>query len=899
MTRIKPVVAIFICILFCFNIGTAYAQAPNISYVSPQNYTVNQAISGLVPTNTGGTVPANAYGQVTTFAGNGAAAAINNAIRKISITGYTINKPLPPGLTFDPTTGIISGTPTAISSSTNYTVTAYNAEGSSSTIVNITVTNNAVALPAPPNISYQTPQSYNVSQTITPLTPANTGGAVPANIYGQVSTFAGSGVSGNVNATGTAAGFAAPVGLAFDAPGNLYVSELGNNDIRKITPAGVVSTFAITSVFPGGGLIINNFVSLYQLAFDGTGNLYAADEGGECIWKITAVGVISAYAGTGIQGTLDGSAANATFNNPVGIAIDPGGNMYVADRGDNTIRKIDPKGQVTTFVTVGGTAAPANDVSGLYYLATDATSNLYFGNSNQVEMSTPAAAINVIAGNTTAGFADGNGTSASFDGLVGIAVAGSGIKYVGDVVNNRIRQINVAGIVSTLAGNGARGSNNGLSGSANFFSPYGVTVDPTGNFLYVADMGNNLIRKVAITGYTIDKSLPNGLTFDPTTGIISGTPSFASPTETYTITAYNTGGSSSAMVTIQILDEETIAFDPIPPKTACDADFNPGATGSGPVTYTSQTPAVATIVSGNIHITGPGTSVITATDGTSTATQTLTVNPAVTPTISITPQMPDTCQGKIMVFAAQITNGGSSPAVQWQVNGQNVGSGSQEFSTSTLNNGDEINCTLTSNAPCTTANMVTSNTAVFTADPFISTSVKIVAGETGMVCEGTPLTFTAIAYSPDVNPAYQWQVNGINAGTNHATFTSSTLAAGDTVTCTTVSTGKCLIDAQTTSNAIIIAFSPQSLCVISIPNTFTPNGDGINDLWDINALQGYPGCTVSIYSRYGSLVYHSINYPKAWDGTYNGQKLPVGTYYYIIDLKNGKKPLSGFVTIVR
>jgi len=70
-------------------------------------------------------------------------------------------------------------------------------------------------------------------------------------------------------------------------------------------------------------------------------------------------------------------------------------------------------------------------------------------------------------------------------------------------------------------------------------------------------------------------------------------------------------------------------------------------------------------------------------------------------------------------------------------------------------------------------------------------------------------------------------------------------------------------------------------------------------LWDITALQAYPGCTVSIFSRAGALVYNSINYPKAWDGTYNGKKLPEGTYYYVIDLKNGKKPLSGPVTILR
>jgi len=750
-----------------------------------------------------------------------------------------------------------------------------------------------------PNITYQTPQTYIINTAITPLAPKNTGGAVPPNIYGEVSTFAGNGSAGSVNGAAAAASFDSPVAVAFDGSGNLFVSESTNNDIREITPAGIVSTFAGSGAIgatngPGGTATFN---SPYQLYFDASGNLYVADEGNMMIRKITPAGMVSLFAGTGAQSSTDGTTLTASFNDPFGVAVDAAGNVYVADRGNSHIRKISITGQVTTYGVFDGSAAPGNN-TGLGFLATDASGNLYFVDSNQVKVITPLGVINVIAGNSVPGFANGTGASASFNKLVGIAVDALGNIYVGDSNNNSIRKITPAGVVTILAGGGGRGFDNGVSSSASFYAPSGVTVDNTGNFLYVADSGNNLIRKIAITGYSIDKSLPTGMSFDATTGIISGTPAVLSPATTYTITAYNTGGSSTTTVNIQV-DGETVAFGPIPVKTVCDADFDPGATGSGAITYTSSNPAVATIVSGEVHITGAGTSVITASDGTSQPTQTLTVTAAVTPTIAISPAAIDTCLGSAVSYSATITNGGTNPVYQWQVNGQNTGTNNPLFTGSNLNNHDKITCTLTSNALCTTNTAATSNTATFTVDLPVPPAISIISTATGPVCPGTEVAFIATAASPGNILSYQWQVNGLNAGTNSPIFNSSNLANGDLVTCILTSNGKCLINSVALSNIITVALSPVSACVIVIPNAFTPNGDGINDLWDITALQGYPGCRVTIFNRYGTVVYSSIGYPKAWDGTYNGSALPVGTYYYIIDLKNGKKKLAGPVTILR
>ncbi|RAK70036.1 NHL repeat-containing protein [Hymenobacter edaphi] len=270
-------------------------------------------------------------------------------------------------------------------------------------------------------------------------------------VYTTVSTLAGSGVEGFADGAGSAARFAAPEGAAVDGQGNVYVADPGNARIRKITPAGMVSTLAGTGTAGtlNGALTTARFVGPVDVAIDSQNNLYVAD--GNCIRRI-AGNTVSTYAGAEASGYAEGSATAARFSSVNGVTVDARGVLYVSDYSNYRIRKIMPDGTVST-----------------------------------------------LAGTGQRGYADGAGSTAQFAGPEGLAVDAQGTVYVADFAGYRIRKITPEGTVSTLAGTGQRGSNDGAGSTAQFAGPTGITLDAQGN-LYVADIGNHCIRKVTPAG---------------------------------------------------------------------------------------------------------------------------------------------------------------------------------------------------------------------------------------------------------------------------------------------------------------------------------------------------------------------------------------------------------------
>jgi sugar lactone lactonase YvrE len=267
---------------------------------------------------------------------------------------------------------------------------------------------------------------------------------------GVVSTLAGSTTGGHDNGTGTAATFGWPTGVAVDGSGTVYVADTMNNMIRKITPAGEVSTLAGSSTMGQADGIGSaaTFNKPFGIAVDAAGTIFVADEGNSLIRKITPIGEVSTLAGSTASGNTDGTGTAASFNHPTGVAVDASGNVYVADTNNNLIRKITPAGVVST-----------------------------------------------LAGSTISGHADGTGTAASFCEPRGIAVDASGTVYVSDSGNNLFRSITPAGVVSTHAGLTRKGHADGTGAAASFFNPGAIAIDASGA-VYMADTSNNMIRKL-------------------------------------------------------------------------------------------------------------------------------------------------------------------------------------------------------------------------------------------------------------------------------------------------------------------------------------------------------------------------------------------------------------------
>lgn len=306
----------------------------------------------------------------------------------------------------------------------------------------------------------------------------------------QVSTFAGTGVSGSSDGAGSSAMFDHPAGIAADSAGFIYVTEYRGGRVRKIAPDGTVATVATGLANPLGMAWVN-------------GDLYVAVASQHKIIKIAPNGSISDFAGAGVAGDADGAGATATFNQPFGLASGPLGDLYVTDFIGSRIRKIAPDGTVSTLAGSGvrgfadGSAGSAQ-FAYPYGIAVDRDGNVYVGDdgNRRVRKISPAGAVSTLAGTGASGSVDGDQASATFRSTAGLAVAADGSVLVSENLGHRIRKITPAGTVSTVAGTGTRGMNDGDAATASFNDPKGAVLGSDGA-LYVVEEAGQKVRKIS------------------------------------------------------------------------------------------------------------------------------------------------------------------------------------------------------------------------------------------------------------------------------------------------------------------------------------------------------------------------------------------------------------------
>jgi ELWxxDGT repeat protein len=330
---------------------------------------------------------------------------------------------------------------------------------------------------------------------------------------GMVTSFAGSTqMFGSSDGTGSAASFRGPTGLAMKPDGFLVVADTQNSVIRQISPSGEVTLVAGSPGAVGSQSGTGSGARFFlprAVAVDPQMNIYVADSNNHTIRKIDITGEVTLFAGApGQVGGVNGPKLNARFNNPRGIAVDPGGMVYVAEWGSHTLRRIDPAGNVTTLAGMSGAsgstdgAGPGARFNRPWGMAFDLNGNLLVADTDNhlIRRVTPGGTVSTLAGSPLAGGdADGIGSTARFSSPQAVCADVEGI-HVADSANSMVRKINSAMEVTTLAGTSPKsGIANGDLASARYRQPGGGVFDAAGN-LYIADTGSHHIRKIQPDG---------------------------------------------------------------------------------------------------------------------------------------------------------------------------------------------------------------------------------------------------------------------------------------------------------------------------------------------------------------------------------------------------------------
>ncbi len=382
------------------------------------------------------------------------------------------------------------------------------------------------------------------------------------NSTGNIQTVAGDGYLNAVGDFGSAtnAVLYQPSAVSLDSAGNIYIADTGTQRVRQVSPSGIITTVAGNGTASSSSDKISSTTATLNfpmgVAVDSNGNLIISDTQNQRVREVTA-GIIQTVAGTGVAGlgTADQLASQTQLNNPRNTCMAPNGAMYVADTGNHRVLTISR----TALISVAlGTGTPGyNGDGGQAFLAqvnqpsacaVDAAGNLYVADSgnNRIRKVTPAGIVGTAVGTGTPGSAGDGGlaNAAMLNGPRGIALDGNNNLFIGDTGNNRIREVTPDGVIHTIAGQGPAGfaGDGGPATAARLNAPAGILLDGSGN-LYVADFGNNRVRELIPDSSAAQVTLPGGLTVVNAASQVAGP---VAPGEIVAIQGVNLGPPSAS-----------------------------------------------------------------------------------------------------------------------------------------------------------------------------------------------------------------------------------------------------------------------------------------------------------------------------------------------------------------
>jgi gliding motility-associated-like protein len=680
---------------------------------------------------------------------------------------------------------------------------------------------------------------------------------IAPGVYPQlITTIAGTGIAGFSGDGGPAlnAQLGIPVGMCFDASGNMFIAEYGNQVIRKVDAVtGLTSTVAGngTGGFSGdGGLAINAQLNHpVYLVTDKQNHLYIADYLNLRVRMVDlTTGIITTIAVDGTENYVSGARADQTGMLPYGLAFDNNGDLFISQRPGpfasyttNIISKVNMlTGIVTTFAGNGqyifsGDGGPALQAAFCYPMGMcfDASNNLYVADNIDFrirKIDAITGIVTTVAGDGTENDYAPDGTLATQIGIsspTDVKIDANGELIYVDFSNRRIRKVNLStGVMSTLAGMGSAGFGADCVSptSVPMGEPRAVAFDSKGNLCFT-DQDYNRIRSI-IPG------TPASITIAPSSSDVC-------LQNVVTFSANTTGGS------LQSFYQWT--------KNGVNAGINSA-------TYTD------TFHKGDVVIClfTPGTCGNTQI---ASAPYILTGTFEVTPVVTIEATATEICAGTAITFTATNVSGSLNAAFEWYINNQLAATGSTVFNSNTLKDGDIVQCIMRM-PMCnfgTTKDYSNADTIrVYTA---LYPTVSIAASVTS-ICKGSQVAFNATVAQTGPSPAYQWKINGISTGTNSATFQTQSLQDGDAVSCaiTTAPANSCLPVQTVMSNQIVMIVQqpanpsiqinalPASVCVgdsVQVVAVVTPPAQQAVVKWQVN------NTTVSGTNLY--TIQHAVN----------------------------------------